>query len=139
MNREILFRGKRFGNGEWVEGYFAKYRDFQNKVYTSILQFDKDDFGDAYCCGKVPVIPETVGQFTGLRDRNGKAVYEGDIVEDECTHVLYIIEWDDMNACFSLAKKEFAHTEYVGDIDDVHEMEVISNIHDNPELLEDEE
>ena len=85
-----------------------------------------------------PVVPETVGEYTGLRDRNCVTVFEGDIAEDVCTHVRYIIEWDDMNACFSLAKKEFGHTEYVGDIDDVHEMEIIGNIHDNPEIFGDE-
>lgn len=147
MNREILFRGKRFGDGEWVEGYFAKYRDFQNKVYTSILQFDKDDFGDAYCCGKVPVIPETVGQYTGLTDTNGKKIFEGDIVKtwkNNIGKIEFGQYWDeeteeDFYGYAWIGKDEYEESITLSLNNCWNGHEVIGNLHDNPELLEDEE
>ena len=76
--REIIFRGKRIDNGEWVEGFFiADY--IHHKSGASIVW--------AGGCVWHEVAPETVGQFTGLLDKNGKKIFDGDVVEVDCSGV----------------------------------------------------
>ena len=72
--REILFRGKRV-NGEWYYGYHAKFRNYRDEIYSAIIENDEET-KEAYMEDLHPVIPETVGQFTGLTDKNGKETAE---------------------------------------------------------------
>ena len=123
--REILFRGKRLDNGEWVSG--TMYR-IARDLNPFIMEEDKH--GCSY-----PLDEETVGQYTGLNDKNGKRIFEGDIVEG----VDYtsedggygVVGFDDGafevsgNDCYGTF-----HENYWG-----KDFEVIGNIHDNPELL----
>lgn len=120
--REILFRGKRMDNGEWETGSLVIIRGGCS---------DKEVFiADKMTGYHTPVIPETVGQYTGVTDKNGVKIFEGDIVREfggetyqgcyEIDNVL-IVKIPDMLLNFVIGYD--------------CEREIIGNIHDNPELL----
>lgn len=151
MDREILFRGKRIDNGEWVYGFLimCKYtrNDNGNLYYVTkpnivpvgnIGEAEYDGDGNFY---QYAVIPETVGQCVGLRDKNGELIFEGDILEfvnDVGEKIEYTVIWDDDFAGWIISDMD---TSICGmDCWDNHKyrVEVISNIHDNPELLKGE-
>ena len=82
--REILFKAKRLDNGEWVEGYLVKYPSAIqvgdcSPWYIQVPPVDPDDSG-----GKYKVDPSTVCEWTGLKDKNGKRIFEGDILSYNC-------------------------------------------------------
>ena len=138
--REILFRGKRVDNGEWVEGSIVVSQDRINygKCYmtSSVCDFSYGDNGDRIRLGCfVEVIPDTVCQFTGLRDKNGKRIFEGDIVKTDKfnePNKLYVITYDELMGAFIGDNENFYFTTFDGDS---NLFEVIDNIHDNPELM----
>ena len=135
MNREILFRGKRVSNGNWIEGYFvllAINEGLKHAIYTGA---DEGRFI------LFEVIPDTVGQFTGLCDKNGNKIFEGDIVR------FYDKDW----TANGIATVDFEkgrwkiNGHYTTKLSSIvwldlyrtgFEYEVIDNIYDNPELLE---
>lgn len=127
--REILFRGKRLNNGEWVYGsYWYSHRSntYQHFVF---------DDGNVW----VGVDPDTVGQFTGLTDKNGVKIFEGDIIEytDGCNDWLGAVKYACDDAQFVVrfigGDVESFDNLYSGDC------EVIGNIYDNPELFDEGE
>ena len=140
--REILFRGKWLGNGSWVEGAFCpKNCDsiFGQMVYCpSIIKLDEPDDGYWF-----DVDPATVGQYTGLKDKNGKRIFEGDILRhcndnpDSEIEEKGVAFWDEKYCGWRRTSNgEFHHgvvDTYRLSPDCVYE--VIGNIHDNPELL----
>lgn len=132
MNREILFRGKRIDNGEWVYGYAVKGCDKDNQMFIA------QSIGLGFFTGGVSakeVIPETVGQFTGLCDKNGNKIFEGDIVKYGNTIHKAIFEQRNGTAYFGLVYSEIETLPF-GHYQDLKQIEVIGNIHNNPELLE---
>ena len=128
MKREILFRGKRSDNGEWVYGYLIG----NDVIVGEIVEFDEDYFTTKFW---YKVDPETVGMFTGLTDKNGTKIFEGDIVkfyddsEDEFVNGIIVCNADFCSFCVSMKGHEdimlMAHWQY----------EAIGNVHDNKELI----
>lgn len=130
--REILFRGKRLDNGEWVEGDICHH----DGVVSYIGQHPAD--GSMVC---YDLDPETVGQFTGLVDRSGKRIFEGDVVSTDLERPYLIVEFRD--GCFMFNVNDGGEDYYDIMVPILREPqtvykygEVIGNIHDKPELLE---
>ena len=123
--REILFRGKRIFDGKWVNG-FAYKQYIAAKVEEWYIRAFETDF---------LVIPETVSQFTGLTDKNGRKIFEGDIVRYGDGLYRVVFEQRNRTAYFGIAISEI-ETWYFANNVSAKQMEVIGNIYDNPELLE---
>lgn len=121
--REILFRGKRKDTGVWVYGDLVHS---QYKIGDTCV----GQYGNTV--GIHQVNPETVGQFIGLTDRTGKKIFEGDVLSEHGS--LFAVVYDKKWAKFKL--------QYIGRCIQYPEwnrgvqMEIVGNIHDNPELLE---
>lgn len=133
--REILFRGKRVGNGEWLYGWVTT----QHKKYTGgdlLTKIQSNTFG----VGEYYVDTETVGQFTGLTDKNGKKIFEGDIVRrfnsKEQEVMRYAVKWNTDCCMFVLICEDTYLGEYDSDFTVFYgeEFEIVGNVHDNPEL-----
>lgn len=140
--KEILYRAKDIDSGEWVYGNFVETdEEYSNEpTYAIIEKVCLHRYGGEYVdSGWHKVDVETRCEFTGLYDRLSHKIFDGDIIEDIYEHKKFIVAWDDMNACFALTIKNGGHTHYEYrdyEMDDTHEMEVIGNIYDNPELLD---
>lgn len=166
--REILFRGKRTDNGEWVEGYLTK--SYFALPYRAIWCIEKEEVkaiykqGTEYTMQPYEITPETIGQYTGLKDKNGKKIFERDIVQYstcgfDCCAIVTLGEYKQ-----DCSESEYSPRDCIGfyvEVDNftcpdwcdneleclpecfkqqnileiVSECEVIGNIHDNPELL----
>lgn len=143
--REILFRGKRSDNGEWVEGGICDY-NCGVSIFV-VNHYDGGLYEPPYTdLDEIEVIPETVGQYTGLTDKNGTRIFEGDIVRAPYIDPIFQAPWDTDKAPAEIALVKFNNGQYYIDyIEGQYKftvysckeyIEVIGNIHDNPELLE---
>ena len=123
--REILFRGKRIANGEWVQGYICRY-GWTGKEKDYIIP----DYASALYTAEID--PETVGQYTGLTDMNGRKIFEGDTVWNSYDEDYGKVEWDN-----DMAKFIITFPTFTVDFANVYgeELEIVGNVYDNPELL----
>lgn len=123
--REILFRGKISGTNKWIEGYLFVSQEGGHYIVDT-----NNDGDNSIPVRLILVSPETVGQYTGLKDKNGKKIFEGDIVKEYNSLGEYNgignVQWDELFLAWHVDK-------YGGYINNY---EVIGNIHSNPELLE---
>ena len=145
--REILFRGKRCDNGEWVQGFYvrADHHWHKNGIHKDWIALGASANGGWFALhNKYAVKAETCGQFTGLTDKNGKKIFEGDIVaqnwydhdepSDDSFGEVVFCEYDCSFSVMDIQKDGIVP---LGRCHAYHwEAEVIGNIHDNPELLE---
>lgn len=165
--REILFRGKSADYGKWVEGDLIHNWIEGLEEETRIAMFDFDYNKGTEINGEAiyNVYPDTVGQYTGLTDKNGVKIFEGDIFKfnDEVWESYYtacgteydsyevknygVVGFDEDRSCFDFVQYKFNENSVEADLhenydiefaDFISELEVIGNIYDNPELLKGE-
>lgn len=130
MEDRYLFRGKRIDNGEWVEGYLS-YPFCTKKGNESYYFYAKDSLG--FFCRCV-VDASTICQCTGLKDKNGKLIWENDIVKINNSKVNTVIAFRDFEIICTIPNEKY----YKHRLEYDTEYEVIGNTFDNPELLESE-
>ena len=120
--RDILFRGKRIDNGEWVYGYLVREDFYTGENPDKFIIMCRDvDYG---------VIPETVGQYTGLKDKEGNKIFEGDIIEFDKD-----IELEGKRV-FEVKYTQYYWYPFQFLMAHAYDCTIKGNIHDNPELLQ---
>jgi uncharacterized phage protein (TIGR01671 family) len=132
--REILCRGKRKDSGRWIIGYYVKATQGTNPDW--IIKTAKGQGGWLMPMLRVSVDPETVGQYTGMKDKNGKRIFEGDILKCKMYKGIYEdyrVSWDEESAAWQSLNKDKSNWICASIW---NEQEVVGNIHDNPELME---
>ncbi|HEL8878785.1 TPA: hypothetical protein U0G29_002331 [Listeria monocytogenes] len=129
--REIEFRGKRIDNGEWVYGNLMQFEDSATFIFADERKGASTLTYAHFIINNMHAIDEkTLGQYTGLKDKYGKKIFEGDIC------------WEEHNECYGVVKFEDAKFLYLWEniAEDLWEVadsiEIYGNIHENPELLE---
>ena len=130
VNREIIFRGKRDDTGEWVEGVYCGGHE-RKTLRPCIFVYRPDR--QSYDCQDI--IPETVGQYTGLKDIHGVKIFEGDIVNYNGSCHKVVFESRNGTGYFGIVVGE-NETWGFGNSTPAYMMTVVGNIHDNPDLLE---
>lgn len=124
--REILFKAKRLDNREWVEGSLISFADGGRAILPSksaaLYKKGASLFSTVNC---LEVDPSTVCQYTGLTDKNGKKIFEGDNVYDPHENSIYTVEWNENNAIFQMA-----HDWRRRSVETAYYCEIIGNIHD---------
>lgn len=133
MNREIKFRGKRLTDGNWIYGDFFRNRGLSFIASDGIAENPLATWRD------YNVAPETVGQFTGKYDKNGKEIYEGDIVKTK-EYGKFLGDknfsgYDHFEVHFKNGGFRLENEERIFNLTNNSHLEVVGNVHDNPSLL----
>ena len=146
--REILFRGKELDDGDWVEGYLIRNDSIcYPALFIGMIEASRTRYGELSIDGQYlpQVDPDTVGQYTGLTDKNGKRIFEGDIVkhynmwnDPEAYDVGHVYYFQDRCKWKRTTFDGFNKTGRPIDDPEMHvssKYEVIGNIYDNSELI----
>lgn len=134
--REILFRGKRTNGKGWVYGVPVIVEDTDRILMLDTATLDKPAAIPSFYYDEV--IPATVGQFTGLYDRNGNRVFEGDILETMHTKKLSVVEFGEFSCGCCGSVFGYMGVDGVDRKPESYLDAVVGNIHDNPELMKEE-
>lgn len=124
--REVKFRGQAKYDGQWVYGYYVKRNGYDYGII-----YEPNGLGH-------DVYPETVGIYTGLKDKNGKEIFNSDFLKDTQGNI-YLVVWREDLASFGIEKNGWMFTHFFGEGIEASEVEVIGNIYENPELLSNKE
>lgn len=151
MNREILFRAKSIQTGRWIFGYYFEDKDSKSYIgYMSkkryipdTLDWEKAEYYENnptynWVFVKEEVVTETVGEYTGLTDKNGVKIFEGDIIRNIESDIKALVQFFSEHTAFMvwIHNELFSinQVEYLGEME-MSEVEVIGNIYDNHELI----
>ena len=157
--REILFRGKRVDNGEWIEGGYAEnggktFIIVRTRYIPDTRDWDTVEYYEnnpCYHLSMIEVDPETVCQYTGLTDKNGRKIFEWDIItyqhdNDDCPFPnkdtkrrVGRVYFQEFRSCFAVAEgrngSDMINQDLFKYVQNGNRVEVIGNIFDNPELI----
>lgn len=146
---KFICRGKTpmdeyFNGGKWVKGYYTCFNGHEHRIYTGYAETDCGDYYPDW----FNVVPETVGRCTGLRDKNDKLIFEGDIIKFGINQRLMYVHWNEETLTYELTDVgvhiyEVNHLTNTFELGEIQvesaygEMfsEIVGNIHDNPNLL----
>lgn len=135
--REIKFRGKRIDNGEWVYGYLIEFWTPKGQKQKYAIDTCQTYAWEGDSIDVFEIIPETVGQYTGLKDKNGKEIYEGDVLQKQGFWSWYVAFEDFAFVtvpCLRVQAVNWKHNRLSEELTDG--WKIIGNRFDNPELLE---
>lgn len=129
MKREIKFRGKRADNGEWIYGDLIINK--HNRPYIFLNNYLSYDYGLWFLVNDVgaEVLPETVGQYTQLKDKNGLEIFEGDLLKIDDGDPVEV-RYEGIYASFGIWRNGFSFLHYFHEYIEPENCEVIGNIHD---------
>ena len=150
--REILFQGKRIDNDQWAEGFYFERKDTSGRIIESVIirdAYEQIIYGHRFLYSRLNnecfhVKPHTARQFTGKIDKNGKRVFEGDILQLYTVWAngtvekseLCVVVWLDNDQCYVLVNKEGHHIDDFGNLGKPEYYEVVGNKFDDLELLD---
>lgn len=135
MNREIKFRGKQENSNRWITGCLIQYESGDVAIFEKMMT--KYGYEATQITKRTKVNSDTIGQFTGLTDKNGKEIYEGDILKADYYDTLHEVVFSDTVGAFMLDEiPSTGDIVVIGYEDIVSHFEVIGNIYDNQDLLE---